>query len=91
LKELTNQTLYQCDYCGKRLLSKNGAKVHEEQYCRVVLEKKLKEQQANCTHEKTAYSYRVMVGEDYVQEPDYLYCVECDKKKHPFKGWDYDY
>ncbi|EJR96873.1 MULTISPECIES: hypothetical protein [Bacillus] len=40
MKVLINQTLYQCDHCGKRLLTKHGVKVHEEQYCSVVLERK---------------------------------------------------
>jgi len=87
---LINQTLYQCEFCGKRLLSKNGAKLHEEQFCRVVLEKKRKEQQKTCKHELTNWAYCPMPGEPHLQEPDYEYCVDCYKKKHPFKGWDYE-
>lgn len=49
MKVLTNQTLYQCDHCGKRLLTKHGAKVHEEQYCSVVLERKKKKNKLNAS------------------------------------------
>lgn len=80
MKILTNQTIYQCEYCGKRLLSKNGAKIHESTYCTdenspnqiAILEK-----QQKCKHENTYYRYCVMDGEDYVMEPDYEVCADC--------------
>ena len=78
MKVLTNQTLYQCDHCGKRLLSKNGAKLHEEEYCRVVYERKKLEKQANCSHEVTDYHYDYIPGEA-VMQPEYKYCVDCGK------------
>ncbi|WP_235712016.1 hypothetical protein [Bacillus mycoides] len=78
LKVLANQTLYQCDHCGKRLLTKHGAKVHEEQYCSVVLEQKKKEKQAKCKHKNIDTHYGYIPGEA-VMEPQYDYCVDCGK------------
>lgn len=38
-KTLKNQTLYQCEQCGKRLLTPHGAKLHKTKYCSVVLQR----------------------------------------------------
>lgn len=35
-KVLLNQTLYQCEQCGKRLFTPHGAKLHGTKYCSVV-------------------------------------------------------
>lgn len=74
---LENQTLYQCEYCNKRLLSKNGAKIHEEQYCSQspILKQKILDKKMNCKHEwYTSYSY---IPGEAVMEPDYTYCIHC--------------
>lgn len=74
---LKKQTIYQCEYCGKRLLSKNGAKIHEEEYCRespIVKQKRI-EYIKSCKHEMT-YSYSYIPGEA-VKEPDYQFCIKC--------------
>jgi hypothetical protein len=77
---LKNQTIYKCEYCGKRLLSKNGAKLHEENYCWAspIPKQKEREKQENCNHDDIKTSYRYIPGEA-VMEPDYNYCVECGK------------
>ncbi|OUB89281.1 hypothetical protein BK784_26995 [Bacillus thuringiensis serovar medellin] len=79
MKVLKNQTLFQCDHCGKRLLTKYGAKIHEEQYCSVVLEQKKKEKQAKCKHKNIDTHYEYILGEA-VMQPAYDYCVDCDKQ-----------
>lgn len=74
--------VYECDYCGKTLLSKNGTKLHEQTYCKhspIVKEKKQREIN-ECDHIWVT-SYRFIPGEA-VQEPDYDYCIECNVKKH---------
>ncbi|MDY7044406.1 hypothetical protein RVS70_09330 [Virgibacillus sp. M23] len=77
MKILKEQTIYQCEYCGKRLLSKNGAKIHEEQYCNdspIVKAERIKIVKS-CNHEmETAWDY--ILGEA-VMEPDYDYCIKC--------------
>lgn len=84
MQVLTNQTLYKCDMCGKRLLSKQGAKIHEKQYCKVVREKQREELQAKCKHEKTNTHYDYIPGEA-VMQPEHDYCVDCGKILH--WGW----
>lgn len=77
MKILENQTLYQCEYCNKRLLSKIGAKVHEEQYCKqspIVKQKRIDEIIA-CVHEMdTHWDY---IPGEAVKEPQYQYCINC--------------
>jgi hypothetical protein len=79
---IKNQTIYQCSFCGKRLLSRNGCKIHEKKYCnrwyspnKINLRKK----QEDCPHNncETAYSY---IPGEAVQEPDYGYCLDCGLK-----------
>lgn len=79
MRVLTNQTLYQCDHCGKRLLSKNGAKLHEEKYCRIVREQQRAEQQKNCPHNNISTHWTPIFGEEWRHEPDHDYCVDCGK------------
>lgn len=82
MKVLKNQTIYQCEYCGKRLLSQNGAKIHEEQYCwksPIVKQNKLDEIM-KCNHKwDTSYSY---ISGEAVMTPDYDYCIHCGVEKH---------
>ncbi|MCM3110651.1 hypothetical protein [Lederbergia lenta] len=77
MKTLKNQTIYQCEYCNKRLLSKNGAKIHEEEYCKqshIVKQKRIDEIIA-CNHDmETHWGY---IPGEAVMEPQYQYCVEC--------------
>lgn len=77
---LTNQTIYQCSYCNKRLLSKNGAKIHEEQYCKdknSPHKKNIADKQSKCTHENVETMYRTIPGESHLKEPYYDLCVDC--------------
>ncbi|ASN70202.1 hypothetical protein 10F3_17 [uncultured Caudovirales phage] len=80
-KVLENQTLYQCEQCGKRLLTKHGAKLHENMYCPVVLQREAKiehkKRQESCEHKHMEMSYCPMAGEEHLLEPDYYYCVDC--------------
>ena len=79
MKVLENQTLYQCEHCGKRLLSKKGAELHEKQYCRVVLDIKQAELQKSCKHKCITTHYSYIPGEA-VMQPDYDYCTDCGLK-----------
>lgn len=79
MKEIKNQTLYQCDYCGKRLLSKAGAKLHEEQYCWVTRAKLKKEKQEKCEHKAIYTAWRSMGPGEAAKEPDHDYCANCGK------------
>lgn len=78
MKVLTAQTVYQCEYCCKRLLSRNGAKIHEEQYCSKspIVKAKRKQEILTCNH-VWATSWRPIFGEEWRSEPDYDYCTEC--------------
>ena len=76
---IKNQTLYKCSYCGKRLLTKKGAKIHEERYCRhedSPHEQAEKRKREECTHENTHEVWSYMAGEA-VMEPDHLECLDC--------------
>ncbi len=82
MKRLNNQTLWQCEYCGKRLLSKKGADIHENSYCwhpESPHQKGIMEKQRQCEHKNTETIYRYIPGEA-VQEPDYEQCIDCQKK-----------
>ena len=79
MRTLINQTIYQCSYCNRRLLSKNGAKLHEESYCKKEASPHMtamKEKQTNCPHENVETQYAYIPGEA-VQEPDYELCIDC--------------
>lgn len=82
LKTLENQTVYQCEYCGKRLLSKNGAKIHEEQYCRQspIVKQKWLESVKKCSH-KWEMQFHPMPGEPHLLEPDHEECIYCGIEK----------
>jgi len=70
--KLENQTLFQCSFCKKRLLTKRGCVLHEKLYCK----NNESPHVINCEHENIETSYRYIPGEA-VQEPDYNYCVDC--------------
>ena len=77
---LKNQTIYQCEHCRKRLLSKNGAKIHENEYCshpESPNNVKRRVKQENCEHENTETIYGYIPGEA-VQQPEYELCIDCD-------------
>ncbi|WLP59888.1 hypothetical protein [Bacillus pumilus] len=76
-KILENQTLYQCELCGKRLLTPHGAKLHETKYCSVVRQREKRERQKSCAHKHMEMSYCRVPGEEHLLEPDYSYCVDC--------------
>ena len=80
---LENQKLFQCSYCGKRLLTKQGAELHEKNYCHseesphiVNNNIKMVENQKNCKHEHIETKYYYIPGEA-VMEPQYDFCVDC--------------
>ena len=79
---LKNQTLYQCSYCGKRLLSRSGCKIHETQYCSNPKSPNIKrglEKQAICPHENIETIWSYIPGEA-VKEPDYDVCIDCNAR-----------
>ncbi|AVM24253.1 hypothetical protein [Bacillus pumilus] len=80
-KVLLNQTLYQCELCGKRLLTPHGAKLHETKYCSVVRQREAKlehkKRQAACEHKHMETSYCRMAGEEHLQIPDFECCADC--------------
>lgn len=66
MEVLKNQTLYKCSFCGKRLLSKNGATIHEQEYCKNDLSphiQNIKKKQAECEHNNTETIYGYIPGE----------------------------
>ncbi|MCY7952194.1 hypothetical protein NYE57_18295 [Bacillus sp. FSL L8-0222] len=77
MKVLENQTLYQCEHCGKRLMTKHGARLHEREYCSVVKEAEQKKRQGSCEHKHMEMSYCTMPGEGHLQIPDYECCIDC--------------
>lgn len=74
MKILKNQTIYQCEYCGKRFISKNGAKMHEEIYCEQ--SSKRLEKIKNCDHEMVT-EWEPIPGEEWRYQPSYEYCIKC--------------
>ena len=77
MKVLENQTTYQCEYCEKRFITKQGAKNHEEQYCYLspIPKQKKKEKILACDHKwETVWSY---IPGEAVKEPDYDECIHC--------------
>ena len=79
MRTIKNQTIYQCEYCNKRLLSKNGAKLHENSYCKSSKSphmSSIKEKQENCEHENTETIYGYIPGEA-VKQPEYEFCLDC--------------
>ncbi|OAK70066.1 hypothetical protein [Lederbergia galactosidilytica] len=85
MKTLKNQTIYQCEYCNKRLLSKNGARIHEEQYCwnsPIVKQKRIDVIRA-CKHEwDTVWDY---IPGEAVKEPQYDQCIKCGVTEMEFR------
>ena len=75
---LKDQVLYKCSYCGKRLLSRNGCKIHETKYCwHQDSPNKIKriERRKLCTHEfREVWSY---IPGEAVMQPDHLECELC--------------
>jgi len=80
---LKNQTIYKCEYCGHRKLSKTGVILHEREYCKnenSPAQKNILDKQANCTHEHVETAWTPIVGEEFRSEPNYDYCVDCNKE-----------
>lgn len=80
MKTLKNQTIYQCDYCKKRLLSKAGARLHENDYCwhpKSPHKVSIKLKQELCPHTKVEMQYSYIPGEA-VQEPSHDLCIDCN-------------
>lgn len=82
MKTLTNQTLFQCDFCEKRFITKQGAKNHEEIYCYlspIPKARKLENIKA-CKHDFKMH-YTPMFGENHLLEPSHYECVNCGVTK----------
>ncbi|MEA0563303.1 hypothetical protein [Lysinibacillus irui] len=91
MKVLENQTLFQCDHCGKRLLTKHGAKIHEEEYCNssALLIDKGYEILINCHHDWKE-RWVPIPGEEHLSEPSHDECIKCgaeDYLVYDFKGF----
>ena len=85
MKELNNQTIYQCSYCGKKNFTKRGSKLHEDEYCKHSDSPHMiaiKKRQYDCKHLNTETVYRYIPGE-CVQEPDYDQCIDCGAVVYP--------
>lgn len=82
MKIIKNQTIYQCSYCGRRLLTKTGCKLHETQYCQHAEspnQKRLIALRTTCGHSEYSTVYRYM-GDGTRQEPDYDVCLNCGER-----------
>ena len=88
MKVLENQTLYQCEFCGKRLLTPHGAKLHEESYCRQskMLADKGYEILRNRRHE-WRMQYSRIPGEEHLMQPDHEKCIECEARDYLVKDY----
>ncbi|MGN4127662.1 hypothetical protein ACMGD3_22030 [Lysinibacillus sphaericus] len=91
MKVLENQTLFQCDHCGKRLLTKHGAKIHEEEYCKssAQLIDKGYEILINCQHDWVE-RWAPIPGEEHLRQPSHDECIKCgaeDYLVYDFKGF----
>ncbi len=79
MKLQINQTLYVCSYCGKRLITKKGCALHEEQYCGEYdspNQQRIRQFQKDCPHKNIDTKYSYIPGEA-VKEPDYDFCMDC--------------
>jgi hypothetical protein len=79
MKILKNQTLYQCESCGKRLLTKRGALLHENEYCYhpgSPASIAVTDKQEACDHPKESV-FTVWVWDDDIQVPDCDQCGVC--------------
>ncbi|MCK5017397.1 MAG: hypothetical protein KAS32_10055 [Candidatus Peribacteraceae bacterium] len=78
METLKNQTLYKCSYCGKRLLTKHGCKLHENEYCGAKTSPNIKQiinKRESCSHEniEEVWSY---IPRESVKQPDHYKCVD---------------
>ena len=96
MKTLKNQTVYQCEFCNKRLLTKKGAQIHETQYCwhqnsphQVKAEAFRFKQISNCSHINIEEVWRTIPGEA-IKEPDYDQCIDCGARGSELRIGDED-
>lgn len=74
---LENQTLYQCEYCEKRFVTKSGVRRHERKYCYLspIPKERREERVRYCNHQwETHYDY---IPGEAAMEPQYQYCIHC--------------
>jgi hypothetical protein len=79
MKELKNQTVYKCEYCNKRLMTKWGAKVHENMYCKDDQSPHMKavhKQQSECEHTDYTTIWESIPGQAE-KEPRCDICNDC--------------
>lgn len=77
--KLVNQTLYQCSYCSKRLLTKSGCHIHETKWCKAPnspAQLSIIEKQKSCLHQNKEEIWSYIPGEA-VKQPDYEVCIDC--------------
>ena len=85
MKQLTNQTTFQCEYCNKRFLTKKGARLHEEKYCRLSpIPKVRKEKEILACNHDFQIEYTYITGEA-IQEPSCDKCTKCGVERNEFK------
>jgi len=76
---LKNQTLYKCSFCSRRMLTKKGAEIHENDYCKSDKSPRALaaiEKQNNCEHKNSQTHYSYIPGEA-VQQPECDICTDC--------------
>jgi len=79
MEVIKNVTVYKCSYCGKRLLTKKGAKIHENKYCwhsDSPHQKSIVEKKEKCEHKNVETQYSYIPGEA-VKEPSHNECMDC--------------
>lgn len=79
---IENQTIYQCEYCLKRIVTKSGAKRHEEKYCphpASLNQKAIVKRQAECSHllEARETACMPMPDETHLMQPSHTFCTLC--------------
>ena len=85
MKRLANQTIYQCEYCNKRFVTKKGARLHEEKYCYLspIPKANKGKEILSCDHDfQTVYTY---IAGEAVQEPSHDECVKCGVERNEFE------
>ena len=78
---LKNQTIYKCSFCGRRLLSRNGCRLHESEYCKAYDSPNnvaFRNKQEECEHGNIDTEWSYIPGEA-VKEPHHDFCIDCGK------------
>ena len=79
--KLTNQTVYKCEHCGRRMLTKQGCEIHEQQYCKSESSphmQAIRRRQTECKHPNQYETWEYEPGEA-IPFPDRMVCPDCGK------------